>query len=215
MKRLFQIGQRIVFIDNKLKGKVIKNDEKQLIIELDCGLSIPALEKDIIPESDSIIPTTDYPQNTAKKQPSEFKIDPDIWSKRPLVPKIKSPSGPPAKDLPHNVKKAASSKKKRKSGEIPEIDLHLENLLNENQFVAPENALAHQLESFKVFLDDCREKKAKKAIVIHGEGKGVLKNEVRKHIQGCIDCDFEDAPLRTYGVGATLILFRTKIRTFF
>jgi len=207
MKRLFQIGQRIVFIDSKLKGRVVKSDSNELIIELEDGLNIPASPTEIMAEpKDFVVETPIKKEDSPTVRASILPVDPDIWSQHHSIKKVKTKSELIPKEK-RNLSAGKSSKKKKKTESIPEIDLHLETLVSENIKISPGDALTIQLQRFKEFIELCRLNKTRKAIVIHGEGKGVLRSKVREYIEGCADCYFEDAPLHQYGTGATTIIF--------
>jgi Smr domain len=61
---------------------------------------------------------------------------------------------------------------------LNEIDLHIENLFVHWQKIPKEDYLHRQLNAFKVELYHARKNKLDKLIVIHGKGKGILKNAV-------------------------------------
>lgn len=86
-----------------------------------------------------------------------------------------------------------------------EIDLHLENLLElfGDKLVKHKNqALVKQLAIFKDAYYKALKKKVRKIIVIHGYGKGVLRQEIQVFLRGQEGVDFFDAPYTEYGHGA-------------
>lgn len=94
-----------------------------------------------------------------------------------------------------------------------EIDLHFEDLVDvygENLRKQEDQALLKQMSVFKDFYYKARSKKVRKLIVIHGFGKGVLRDELHTFLRGQEGVDFLDAPYTEYGHGATQIEIRYK-----
>ena len=93
-----------------------------------------------------------------------------------------------------------------KTGGIEEIDLHAASLgINEKSLAAGE-ILEKQLTAFKKVLERAIQNKRERLVVIHGYGKGKLKNEVCN----ILDSDYGFLPYRNeyhhrYGHGATFI----------
>lgn len=89
-----------------------------------------------------------------------------------------------------------------------EIDLHFEDLIDvygEKLSHSQEQALLKQLAVFKDFYYKARKKKIRKLIVIHGFGKGILREELHVFLKGQDGVDFFDAPYIEYGHGATQV----------
>ncbi len=92
-----------------------------------------------------------------------------------------------------------------KTGGIEEIDLHASSLgINEKE--ASGEILEKQLSAFKKVLERAIQNKRERLVVIHGYGKGKLKNEVCN----ILDSDYSFLPYRNeyhhrYGHGATFI----------
>lgn len=87
------------------------------------------------------------------------------------------------------------------------IDLHIDALTDSAEKMQPHEKLAMQLSSFRKKLDECRLGKIQSLVVIHGVGKGTLKNEVLKILAGEAGVRYKDAPYEDYGYGATMITF--------
>jgi hypothetical protein len=88
-----------------------------------------------------------------------------------------------------------------------EIDLHSHNILDSERGFSSAELLLFQLQKFKAAYQLATDKKIKRLIVIHGVGKGVLKNEIRDFLSGKEGIEFYDADFRHYGKGATEIVF--------
>ncbi|MCO5259980.1 MAG: Smr/MutS family protein [Crocinitomicaceae bacterium] len=86
-----------------------------------------------------------------------------------------------------------------------EIDLHLDNLVDfygEKLLTSDDQALIKQLAVFKDVFHKAKAKKIRKIIVIHGFGKGVLRQALQDYLRGQEGVDFFDAPYIEYGHGA-------------
>lgn len=88
-----------------------------------------------------------------------------------------------------------------------EIDLHIENLLNSHAQLSTTDILRIQLQHFKLKFAQAKQQKVSKLIIIHGVGKGVLKNEIRSFLFKEEGIEFYDASFLEYGQGATEIKF--------
>ncbi len=93
-----------------------------------------------------------------------------------------------------------------KTGGIEEIDLHAVSLGINEKALASGEILEKQLTAFKKVLERAIQNKRERLVVIHGYGKGKLKNEVCN----ILDADYSFLPYRNeyhhrYGHGATFI----------
>lgn len=86
-----------------------------------------------------------------------------------------------------------------------EIDLHFEEIEDQFGKILQQQALEKQLSVFKSFYNKARSKKIRKLIVIHGFGKGILREEIHLFLKGQDGVDFFDAPYVEYGHGATQV----------
>lgn len=114
-------------------------------------------------------------------------------------------SGEPPEDP--TAKKRAPAAKAESKPEEEEIDLHIHALTDSHRHLSNREIVLIQTEHFRRAFDDARNRRLRKLIVIHGVGKGVLKEEIRKMIRDTDRCSFEDADYLKYGRGATEIRF--------
>jgi hypothetical protein len=90
-----------------------------------------------------------------------------------------------------------------------EIDLHIEELIEDSFGMSNAEIIRLQMEHFEKYLDRAIAAKLDRAFIIHGLGKGVLKNKIHQvliqneHIQRFVN---EYHP--RYGWGATEIIFK-------
>ncbi len=89
-----------------------------------------------------------------------------------------------------------------------EIDLHIENLVNDNKKRNNAEILRIQLTHFNQFLEKAIRLGVKSAFVIHGVGKGKLKNEIATRLMNHPQVKtFKNEFHPKYGFGATEIIF--------
>jgi dsDNA-specific endonuclease/ATPase MutS2 len=114
-------------------------------------------------------------------------------------------SFPPAESAPAPVKK-----KPVERVDCPEIDLHIECLVDDHSRMTNAEIMIKQLAALKTFLQRVQSQRARRAIIIHGVGEGVLKEEVWRELRKFDTIEFFDAPYRQYGYGATEVHFRYR-----
>jgi dsDNA-specific endonuclease/ATPase MutS2 len=84
---------------------------------------------------------------------------------------------------------------------IPEIDLHIEQLVENHRGWTNHEILTFQIRTFRTFLEQSANQKAKRIVVIHGVGNGRLKQEIRSFLNGSKRYQFCDADFSHYGFG--------------
>lgn len=91
---------------------------------------------------------------------------------------------------------------------ILEVDLHIHELLEFDSHLSDHEKLEHQIRVARHQLAEARRKNYKKVVLIHGVGKGVLKEKIREMLDGMERLEYYDASLQKYGVGATEVVLR-------
>jgi DNA-nicking Smr family endonuclease len=179
----FQIGEKVVFLREQGGGIIRKIEGDKIYIEDETGFDRPFRKADI-----AKIHGTNYtiPEDESVIQ----QLADENYLKQSNAPKIYSTH----KDY-------------------WEIDLHFEDLVDvygDNLRKQEDRALLKQMAIFKDFYYKARSKKIKKLIVIHGFGKGVLRDELHTFLKGQEGVDFLDASYIEYGHGATQIEIKYK-----
>lgn len=87
------------------------------------------------------------------------------------------------------------------------VDLHLHNLVPDRWDLHPLEALKYQTQYFQRALESAIAERVPRLVVIHGVGSGVLKAEVLKQAEATGNAYVFDAPIKEYGLGATVIEF--------
>ncbi len=96
---------------------------------------------------------------------------------------------------------------KAKKGEIIEVDLHIDELLDTTAGLSNKDMLDVQLNEFRKVMDENIKNKGQKIVFIHGKGEGVLRKAVMDELHRKYrHCEAQDASFREYGFGATLII---------
>lgn len=93
----------------------------------------------------------------------------------------------------------------KKKKHIPVVDLHMENLVERHNHMTNHEIVLFQLEHFNKKLEGFMRNKVKEFVVVHGIGKGKLKQEVRHILHGYINIEYMDDHYNEYGVGATRV----------
>lgn len=93
----------------------------------------------------------------------------------------------------------------RKEKEFWEIDLHTHMFMESEKGKSSGELLQKQIHEFKSFFNEAQERMVRRLIVIHGIGKGTLKQEIRTFLNHKGNIEFYDADFREYGKGATEI----------
>ncbi|KAA8479954.1 uncharacterized protein DUF2027 [Arcticibacter tournemirensis] len=99
--------------------------------------------------------------------------------------------------------------KKEIAKPLQEVDLHIEKLRDDHQFLSKTEILKIQLEHFKKSLDAAIVHKLQSIIFIHGAGNGTLRMEIHKsvgrnpHVK-----TFMDARKEKFGYGATEVILK-------
>lgn len=89
------------------------------------------------------------------------------------------------------------------SKHVLEIDLHIEKLVGSKGTLMNSEMLEIQLRKVNQVLSENRNKRGLKVVLIHGNGKGVLRNEIVKFLKKNFpSLKFSDASMQKYGTGA-------------
>jgi len=88
---------------------------------------------------------------------------------------------------------------------IPEIDLHIEVLLENSSKLSAHEKFLFQLDIFKKFTNKMLTERQSKFVVIHGAGEGKLKSEIQFLLQSRKGFRMHDKHVSNGKVGASLI----------
>lgn len=175
------------FVNDTGWGRVLKVEGNRIFVRTNHGFENWYTAKEIVPEKGS----------------KDMKLSVTSSAAREKI----------MSDHHRSNSKGARSRSSKKMGEktrskAPEIDLHIENLLDNWQRLSNYDILQYQLRHFRKMLERYMEQQVPKIIVIHGKGEGVLRSEIRLELLKYPNIEFLDGSYLEYGTGATEILIR-------
>jgi len=129
-------------------------------------------------------------------------LENEIIPSKPLDLNLGDSSMPLIK-TPLEKPKASEQFKSSKNNYVPEIDLHIHELIDDARRLSNFEILNIQLSKAKRFLDWAISKRFRKIVLIHGRGQGVLKEELKTLLRRYDNVEFYDADYQKYGLGAT------------
>ena len=172
------VGDKVSFMSDNTKGTIAALLSKdQYEVELDDGFSIPASRVEI-----EKIWVDDFSVDT-KSIKGKIKKD---------LKKEKSTSSVPHKSAP-------------KYFQHNEIDLHMESLMDSYKGLSNFEIVTIQLNHFRKRLHEALQDNEPNLVVIHGVGKGVLKQEIYKYLEQFPNIKVGPADVKLYGLGASEI----------
>lgn len=93
-----------------------------------------------------------------------------------------------------------------RKGDLLEVDLHIDELLDTTAGLSPADILNHQIDEFRRVMDANLKNHGMKIVFIHGKGEGVLRNALTKELAHRYkQCRVQDASFQEYGYGATQV----------
>jgi len=111
------------------------------------------------------------------------------------------------KEKDGQVKSDISRKAEKRKSDIMEVDLHIQELIDDEKGLANGDMLEMQLRKFEDSIEEALKLKIRKIVFIHGVGQGRLKYEIMRKL----DIDYpklryQDASFKEYGYGATMVI---------
>lgn len=106
------------------------------------------------------------------------------------------------------VKVNPFAKKQKKTINNPVIDLHIEYLLDSHGHMSNHQIVLYQLDVCKRELDKHIERGTTQLVIVHGVGKGKLKEEVRYLLNSYPDIEYMDEHYSDKGIGATKVFIK-------
>lgn len=104
------------------------------------------------------------------------------------------------------IQQLSTKYKTKQTVELLEVDLHIQHLIDNYTNLSNGEIVEIQMARFHSELNDAIKNKTNKIVFIHGVGKGVLKNELRRSLERDYKrLRFQDASFKEYGYGATIV----------
>ena len=172
------VGDLVSFMSDSTKGKIVSIlSDSEYEVEIEDGFTIPANRLEI-----------------EKIWVKDFEVD-----EKGLKSQIK-------KDLNKETKQESKSNQEaQKFFSHHEIALHIENLTDSWRALSNFEIVTLQLSYFRKRLYQALENNEEFLVVIHGVGKGVLKEEIYKYLSQFPNITVGTADAKLYGMGASEI----------
>lgn len=107
-----------------------------------------------------------------------------------------------------NVKINPFAKERKKAINNPVIDLHMEYLMDSHGHMSNHEIVMFQLDVCRREIDKHMERGTTQLVIVHGVGKGKLKEEVRYLLQSYPNIEFMDEHYAEKGIGATKVFIK-------
>lgn len=172
----FKKGQKVLFINDDLSGKICRIDQHRIWVETEDGFEIEADEAELIAADDFEIP-----------HPEINEIENAIKEKAVVK------------------KKSQRVKPKERNLPPMEVDLHIHHLTSKTRGMSNHDMLTLQVDTARRQLEFAIKKRIQKVVFIHGIGEGVLRSELEYLFSRYSNVKFYDADYSKYGQGATEI----------
>ena len=172
----FKKGQKVLFINDDLSGKICRIDQHRIWVETEDGFEIEADETELIAADDFEIP-----------HPEINEIENAIKEKAVVK------------------KKSQRVKPKERNLPPMEVDLHIHHLTSKTRGMSNHDMLTLQVDTARRQLEFAIKKRIQKVVFIHGIGEGVLRAELEYLFSRYSNVKFYDADYSKYGQGATEI----------
>lgn len=175
---IFNIGDKVLVMDEAMSGTVQKIVGKIISIETDDGFLLDFESHELV----SVTSKVSIKKNVFAHGSAHAAIQ-----EKEQFPKRKQPKVKP----------------KDRFEPTMEVDLHIHQLVKSYKGMTNHDMLSLQLETAKRQLDFAISKRIQKIVFIHGVGEGVLKVELEYLFGRYNNVKFYDANYQKYGVGAT------------
>lgn len=173
-----KVGDLVNFMGDNSQGKVVAIlPENNYEIEIDAGFTIPVNRLEI---EKKWVQDIEFDEKQLKRQK---KIDKNKSSNR-----VSKPHKAPSKFFHDH-----------------EIDLHIENLIDSCKGLSNFDIVSIQLSSFRKRFNQALVNNEPFLVVIHGVGKGVLRNEIYNYLRQFPNIKVGPADTKIYGMGASEI----------
>ena len=178
---ILKVGDFVNFMSDNSKGKVVAIlSDNNYEIEIEAGFTIPANRLEI-----------------EKIWMNDIEVDDKQLQRQKMIDE--------------NI----SSNQVSKSHQAPskffhahEIDLHIENLIDSCKGLSNFDIVSIQLSSFRKRFNQALINNEPFLVVIHGVGKGVLREEIYKYLRQFPEIKVGPADVKIYGMGASEIILK-------
>ncbi|RBW61267.1 DNA mismatch repair protein MutS [Tenacibaculum sp. E3R01] len=170
----FEIGNKVVVIDDVIRGEVFGFLDELVLVKDEEGMEYRFLKTELVKIEVEQKELSKYLNinNTILKE----KISKEQPKKNNFI--------------------------KSKNEVVMEVDLHAEKILKSTKGMDNYDILSFQIEKARQKIEYCLSKKISKIVFIHGVGEGVLKTELN-YLLNRYPVKYYEASYQKYGMGAT------------
>lgn len=210
----FELGDFVGFVDFVGKGIIVEINEAAAVVETTDGFLIteslvklvkypkPKMKVDYETPIDTTHVNRDEIEEFLKTKTNQ-EVDINQLLEEPTKKKIKKVTD---KSFQFDLSEKGETPVKKSSTHYHnywEIDLHIHELLDDYTHLTNAEMVEYQLKNLRNFVNEALQNKIHRLIVIHGVGKGTLRDEVRYYFSQFNYMEFHDASYQKYGQGAT------------
>lgn len=113
------------------------------------------------------------------------------------------------KAAPKTEDKQQKRPQKQMVGNILEVDLHIDQLLETTHGMDNKDMLDYQMDTFRKTLEEYKLRRGMKIVFIHGKGDGILRQRILWELQTKYKrFNHQDASFKQYGYGATMVTIK-------
>lgn len=170
-------GTRVTFKNRREEGVLLRIEDSLAVVLLDEGLEVLVALSEVAPVILDLQKHLDIGQHPEFRK----KKKQDLQEEKPIRPTL-----------------AAS---------IPEIDLHAEKVFGPGQKNSKDYILERKMAYLEHQLQRLRARHIREAIIIHGVGQGILKEEVYAFLRKLANVQYFPADRARYGEGAVHVVF--------
>lgn len=182
----FEVGDRVSVLDEAINGVVVAVENNDITIETTDGFLMTYFVNELIKINNI------SELNNFNKSEGLVKAKNDVTPTRKQV------------ELQKKLEKVERG--------VPEFDLHIEKLVKNKSGLSNFDILTIQLEAAKRHIEFSIKNRIPKIVFIHGVGEGVLKSELDFMLKRYEQILFQDANYQKYGLGATEVIFKQKVK---
>ena len=199
----YKIGDKVKVIDDNTHGVITKITENEITIESENGFDEVYLPNEILPDvdlEDEIL--EEKPKKIKKKKLTiaEKEAKKKAEFEQLINDNFAANSDKYREKLEQHYKKEIKVSKKKKGTFV--LDLHYGQLENYSAQLPVQHILRRQLNAAINGIEKARNEGYAKIILVHGKGKGVLEEEIKKYLDA-EGYSHYDADFRQYKLGAT------------
>lgn len=182
MNQEIKIGSFVEVLDDNFKGKVLKINDTEALLETTDGFELSFPLKQLILMGDG-----------------------DVIKQGSRIGAIEAAKATKVTVKMHRVN---TEKKSKKEDFVFEVDLHIEKLVKKFNHLTNFDILNIQMDTARGQLEFAIKNRIPKLVFIHGMGEGILKSELEYLLGRYNEITFQDANYRKYGLGATEVYIK-------